>query len=500
MSELIRKDASVLAGLVSSGEVSAVEVAQAHLDRIAAVDGDLHAFLHVDTKGALASAAAVDAKVKSGEKLSVLAGVPLGLKDILATNGLPTTCGSRVLDGWIPPYDATVVTKLREAGVVILGKTNMDEFAMGSSTEHSAFGPTHNPWDLERIPGGSGGGSSACVASFEAPLAIGTDTGGSIRQPAAVTGSVGVKPTYGGVSRYGIVALASSLDQAGPCARNVLDTALLHSVIAGHDPMDSTSINAPVPDVIAAAKRADIKGMKVGIVKELGGEGYQTGVRTRFEESVALIESLGAEVVEVSCPSFPAALAAYYLILPSEASSNLAKFDGIRFGNRVGDDGTKSVEQVMSETRAAGFGSEVIRRIILGTYALSAGYYDAYYGQAQKVRTLIKQDFDAAFAKVDVLISPTAPTTAFKIGEKLDDPLAMYLNDVATIPVNMAGLPGMSLPIGLAPEDNLPVGLQIIAPAMADDRLYNVGAAIERELLAKWGGPILGLAPELAGA
>ena len=500
MSELIRKDASVLAGLVSSGEVSAVEVAQAHLDRIAAVDGDVHAFLHVDTKGALASAAAVDAKVKTGEKLSVLAGVPLGLKDILATNGLPTTCGSRVLDGWIPPYDATVVTKLREAGVVILGKTNMDEFAMGSSTEHSAFGPTHNPWDLERIPGGSGGGSSACVASFEAPLAIGTDTGGSIRQPAAVTGSVGVKPTYGGVSRYGIVALASSLDQTGPCARNVLDTALLHSVIAGHDPMDSTSINAPVPDVIAAAKRADIKGMKVGIVKELGGEGYQAGVRTRFEESVALIESLGAEVVEVSCPSFPAALAAYYLILPSEASSNLAKFDGIRFGNRVGDDGTKSVEQVMSETRAAGFGSEVIRRIILGTYALSAGYYDAYYGQAQKVRTLIKQDFDAAFAKVDVLISPTAPTTAFKIGEKLDDPLAMYLNDVATIPVNMAGLPGMSLPIGLAPEDNLPVGLQIIAPAMADDRLYNVGAAIERELLAKWGGPILGLAPELAGA
>jgi aspartyl-tRNA(Asn)/glutamyl-tRNA(Gln) amidotransferase subunit A len=500
MSDLIRKDASELAGLVSSGEVSAVEVAQAHLDRIAAVDGDVHAFLHVDTKGALASAAAVDAKVKAGDKLSVLAGVPLGLKDILATNGLPTTCGSRVLDGWIPPYDATVVTKLREAGVVILGKTNMDEFAMGSSTEHSAFGPTHNPWDLERIPGGSGGGSSACVSSFEAPLAIGTDTGGSIRQPAAVTGSVGVKPTYGGVSRYGIVALASSLDQAGPCARNVLDTAMLHSVIAGHDPMDATSINAPVPDVIAAAKRADIKGMKVGIVKELGGEGYQAGVRSRFEESVALIESLGAEVVEVSCPSFPAALAAYYLILPSEASSNLAKFDGIRFGNRVGDDGTKSVEQVMSETRAAGFGSEVIRRIILGTYALSAGYYDAYYGQAQKVRTLIKQDFDAAFAKVDVLISPTAPTTAFKIGEKLDDPLAMYLNDVATIPVNMAGLPGMSLPIGLAPEDNLPVGLQIIAPAMADDRLYNVGAAIERELLAKWGGPILGMAPELAGA
>jgi aspartyl-tRNA(Asn)/glutamyl-tRNA(Gln) amidotransferase subunit A len=500
MSDLIRKDASVLAGLIAKKEVSAVEVAQAHLDRISAVDGDVHAFLHIDTEGALTSAAAVDAKVKKGEHLSVLAGVPLGLKDVLASKGLPTTCGSRVLEGWIPPYDATVVTKLREAGIVILGKTNMDEFAMGSSTEHSAFGPSHNPWDLDRIPGGSGGGSSACVSAFEAPLAIGTDTGGSIRQPAAVTGSVGVKPTYGGVSRYGLVALASSLDQAGPCARNVLDTALLHSVIAGHDPKDATSINSPVPDVVSAAKRGDIKGMKVGVVKELGGEGYQAGVQSRFDETVALIESMGAEVVEVSCPSFPAALAAYYLILPSEASSNLAKFDGIRFGNRVGDDGTKSVEQVMSETRAAGFGDEVIRRIILGTYALSAGYYDAYYGQAQKIRTLIARDFANAFTKTDVLISPTAPTTAFKIGEKLDDPLAMYLNDVATIPVNMAGLPGMSIPIGLAPEDGLPVGLQIIAPAMADDRLYNVGAAIERELLAKWGGPLLAQAPELAGA
>jgi aspartyl-tRNA(Asn)/glutamyl-tRNA(Gln) amidotransferase subunit A len=500
MSDLIRKDASELASLIATKEVSAVEVAQAHLDRITAVDEDVHAFLHIDTAGALDAAAAVDAKVKAGDRLSVLAGVPLGLKDVLASKGLPTTCGSKVLEGWIPPYDATVVTKLREAGIVILGKTNMDEFAMGSSTEHSAFGPSHNPWDLERIPGGSGGGSSACVSAFEAPLAIGTDTGGSIRQPAAVTGSVGVKPTYGGVSRFGLVALASSLDQAGPCARNVLDTALLHSVIAGYDPKDATSINSPVPDVIAAAKRGDIKGMKIGIVKELGGEGYQAGVQSRFDESVALIESMGAEVVEVSCPSFPAALAAYYLILPSEASSNLAKFDGIRFGNRVGDDGTKSVEQVMSETRAAGFGDEVIRRIILGTYALSAGYYDAYYGQAQKVRTLIARDFANAFTKADVLISPTAPTTAFKIGEKLDDPLAMYLNDVATIPVNMAGLPGMSIPIGLAPEDGLPVGLQIIAPAMADDRLYNVGAAIERELFAKWGGPLLAQAPELAGA
>jgi aspartyl-tRNA(Asn)/glutamyl-tRNA(Gln) amidotransferase subunit A len=500
MSDLIHLTAAQLAEKISTREVSSVEVTQAHLDRIEKVDGAVHAFLHIDSAGALAAASAVDKSIAAGEVQSVLAGVPLGLKDVVASKGLPTTCGSKILAGWIPPYDATLVTNLRNAGIPILGKTNMDEFAMGSSTEHSAYGPTHNPWDLERIPGGSGGGSSACIAAFEAPLAIGTDTGGSIRQPAAVTGTVGVKPTYGGVSRYGLVALASSLDQAGPCARTVLDTALLHSVIAGYDPKDSTSINKAVPAVVQAAKRGDIKGMRIGVVKELGGEGYQTGVQTRFDETVAIIESLGAEVVEVSCPNFPYALAAYYLILPSECSSNLAKFDGIRFGLRVGDDGSKSVEQVMSETRAAGFGDEVIRRIILGTYALSAGYYDAYYGQAQKIRTLIARDFEAAFTKVDVLISPTAPTTAFKIGEKLDDPLAMYLNDIATIPVNLAGLPGMSLPIGLAPEDNLPVGLQIMAPAMADDRLYNVGAAIERALFEKWGGYLINQIPELAGS
>ncbi len=500
MSELIFKSASELAELISSNQVSSVEVTQAHLDRISAVDGDVHAFLHIDVEGALAAAADVDAKRAAGAEQSVLAGVPLGLKDVLTAKGLPTTAGSKMLEGWRPPYDSTVVTKLREAGVVIVGKTNMDEFAMGSSTEHSAYGPTHNPWDLTRIPGGSGGGSSACLAAFETPLSIGSDTGGSIRQPAAVTGTVGVKPTYGGVSRYGLIALASSLDQAGPCARNVLDTALLHSVIAGHDPKDSTSIDAPVPAVIEAARRGDVKGMKIGVVRELGGEGYQAGVRQRFDEAVTILESLGAEIVEVSCPSFPQALAAYYLILPSEASSNLAKFDGIRFGLRVGDDGNHSVEQVMSQTRAAGFGPEVIRRIILGTYALSAGYYDAYYGQAQKVRTMIARDFAAAFAKVDVLISPTAPTTAFKLGEKLDDPLAMYLNDVATIPLNLAGLPGMSLPIGLAPEDNLPVGLQIMAPAMADERLYNVGAALERALLDTWGAPLLSQAPNLVGA
>jgi aspartyl-tRNA(Asn)/glutamyl-tRNA(Gln) amidotransferase subunit A len=500
MSDLIKLSAADLANKLAEKEVSAVEVTEAHLARIDQVDPDVHAFLHVDRDGALASAKAIDDQRANGQTLPVLAGVPLGLKDILATKGLPTTCGSKILEGWKPPYDATVVTKLRNAGIIILGKTNMDEFAMGSSTEHSAYGPTRNPWDLSRIPGGSGGGSSACLAAFEAPLAIGTDTGGSIRQPASVTGTVGVKPTYGGVSRYGAVALASSLDQIGPCARTVLDTALLHSVIAGHDPMDSTSINAPVPDVIAAAKLGDIKGMTIGVVKEISGDGFQAGVKQRFDEAVALLESLGANVVEVSCPNFPYALAAYYLILPSECSSNLAKFDGIRFGLRTGDDGNHSVEQVMSLTRAAGFGDEVIRRIILGTYALSAGYYDAYYGQAQKVRTLIAQDFAKAFAQVDVLISPTAPTTAFKIGEKLDDPLAMYLNDVATIPLNLAGLPGMSLPIGLAPEDGLPVGLQIMAPAMADDRLYNVGAALERALLSQWGAPLLSSAPELAGA
>jgi aspartyl-tRNA(Asn)/glutamyl-tRNA(Gln) amidotransferase subunit A len=494
---MIRQSASELAAALTARDVSAVEVTQAHLDRIAEVDGDVHAFLYVDAEGALIAAREVDRARAAGEQLGALAGMPLALKDIVATKGIPTTCGSRMLEGWRPPYDATVVRRLRDAGVIILGKTNMDEFAMGSSTEHSAFGPTRNPWDLERIPGGSGGGSSASLAAFEAPLAIGTDTGGSIRQPAAVTGTVGVKPTYGGVSRYGVVALASSLDQVGPCARTVLDAALLHEVIAGHDPMDQTSIAAPVPDVVAAARRGDIAGLRIGVVRELGGDGYQAGVRQRFDEAVVLLTSLGAEVIEVSCPSFDYALAAYYLILPSECSSNLAKFDGIRFGLRVGDDGSRTVEQVMSATRQAGFGAEVTRRIMLGTYALSAGYYDAYYGQAQKVRTMIAADFAAAFRKVDVMVSPTAPTTAFKIGEKLDDPLAMYLNDVATIPVNLAGLPGMSVPVGLAPEDGLPVGLQIIAPAMADDRLYNVGAALERALLATWGAPLL---DSLAGA
>ncbi len=498
--DITRSSAAELAHALDSRELSSVEVVQAHLDRIAAVDGDVHSYLHVDGEGALAAAREVDARRSSGEELHVLAGVPIAVKDVLATKGVPTTCGSKILQGWVPPYDATVVAKLRAAGMPILGKTNMDEFAMGSSTEHSAYGPTHNPWDLTRIPGGSGGGSAAVVASYAAPLAIGTDTGGSIRQPASVTGTVGVKPTYGGVSRYGLVALASSLDQAGPCTRTVLDAALLHSVIGGHDPLDSTSINAPVPAVVEAARRADVKGLRVGVIKELGGEGYQAGVRARFDESVALLQEAGAEVVEVSCPSFDYALAAYYLILPSEASSNLAKFDGMRYGARVLPAGVDdpSAEQVMAATRDAGFGDEVKRRIILGTYALSSGYYDAYYGQAQKVRRLIANDFAAAFEKVDVLVSPTAPTTAFELGAKLDDPMSMYLQDVATIPANLAGVPGMSLPSGLADEDGLPTGIQILAPATQDDRLYGVGAALEKMLLDRWGAPLLTQAPELS--
>ena len=497
--DLTRATAATLADALADKTISSVELTQAHLDRIATVDGAVHSYLHVDHEGALAAARDVDGRRSNGEAMGALAGVPIAVKDVMATRGLPTTCGSSILEGWIPPYDATVVTKLRAAGLPILGKTNMDEFAMGSSTEHSAYGPSHNPWDLERIPGGSGGGSSSVLASFQAPLATGTDTGGSIRQPAAVTATVGTKPTYGGVSRYGLVALASSLDQAGPCGRTVLDTALLHAVMGGHDPMDSTSIDAPVPPVVEAARRADVKGMRVGVVRELGGEGYQPGVRSRFEESVQLLVDLGAEVVEVSCPNFDYALAAYYLILPSEASSNLAKFDAMRYGLRVLPDGVDapSAEQVMAATRDAGFGPEVKRRIILGTYALSSGYYDAYYGSAQKVRTLIAQDFDAAFAQVDVLVSPTAPTTAFKLGDKLDDPMAMYLNDIATIPANLAGVPGMSLPSGLAEEDGLPVGFQILAPAMQDDRLYAVGAALEGALTERWGGPILDGIPDL---
>jgi aspartyl-tRNA(Asn)/glutamyl-tRNA(Gln) amidotransferase subunit A len=494
MTDLTRLTAADLAATIAAREVSAVEVAQAHLDRVAAVDGNadrgVHAFLHVDADGALAAAAKVDA----GEVSGPLAGVPLALKDVLTMRGVPTTSGSRILEGWRPPYDATVTAKLRSAGVTILGKTNMDEFAMGSSTENSAYGPTRNPWDLSRIPGGSSGGSAAAVAAHEAPLAVGTDTGGSIRQPAAVCGLVGVKPTYGGVSRYGLIAFSSSLDQAGPLARTVLDAALLHAVIAGYDPLDSTSIDAPVPDIVGACAARDLTGTKVGVVRELSGDGYEPGVQAAFDVAVKALTALGADVVEVSCPHFAYALPAYYLIAPSECSSNLARFDAMRYGLRVqhGDDGA---EQVMAATREAGFGPEVKRRIILGTYALSSGYYDAYYGQAQKVRTLITRDFDAAYESVDVLVSPTTPTVAFKIGERVDDPMAMYQSDVASIPSNLAGNASMSLPVGLS--EGLPVGLQIVAPPLADDRLYRVGAALEAALDAARGHPLLAEMGEL---
>ncbi|MGH3930243.1 MAG: Asp-tRNA(Asn)/Glu-tRNA(Gln) amidotransferase subunit GatA, partial [Pseudonocardiaceae bacterium] len=461
----------------------------------------VHAFLHLDAEGALAAAAGVDAGVRRGDPpASPLAGVPLALKDVFTTADMPTTCGSRILEGWRPPYDATVTRKLRAAGVVILGKTNMDEFAMGSSTENSAYGPTRNPWDLDRIPGGSGGGSAASVAAFEVPLAIGTDTGGSIRQPSAMTGTVGVKPTYGGVSRYGLVAFSSSLDQGGPVARTVLDAALLHEVIGGHDGLDSTSIDAPVPPVVAAARTGatgDLAGVRIGVVTQFRGEGYQPGVLSAFEAAVHRLRELGAQLVEVSCPFFDHALPAYYLIAPSECSSNLARFDGMRYGCRVGDDGTRSAEEVMALTREAGFGPEVKRRIMLGTYALSAGYYDAYYGQAQKVRTLIIRDFASAFEQVDVLISPTSPTTAFRIGERVDDPLAMYLSDLCTIPANLAGNAALSVPAGLSGDDGLPVGLQVMAPALADDRAYLVAAAYEVARDAADGGPLAHRVPEL---
>ncbi len=482
MSDIIRQDAATLAGKIARRELSSVEVTQACLDQIEATDEQYRAFLHVAADQALADAARVDAAVAAGEDVTPLAGVPLALKDVFTTTDMPTTCGSKILEGWNSPYDATVTLRLRAAGIPILGKTNMDEFAMGSSTENSAFGPTRNPWDVDRVPGGSGGGSAAALAAFQAPLAIGSDTGGSIRQPAALTATVGVKPTYGTVSRYGLVACASSLDQGGPCARTVLDTALLHAVIAGHDAKDSTSIDAEVPDVVAAARagsRGDLRGVRIGVVSQLRGDGYQAGVLESFNAAVEQLKTLGAEVGEVSCPHFDHALAAYYLILPSEVSSNLARFDGMRYGLRVGDDGTHSAEEVMALTRAAGFGPEVKRRIMIGTYALSAGYYDAYYNHAQKVRTLIARDLEEAYQRVDVLVSPATPTTAFRLGEKVDNPLAMYLFDLCTLPLNLAGHSGMSVPSGLSPDDSLPVGLQIMAPALADDRLYRVGAAYE---------------------
>jgi aspartyl-tRNA(Asn)/glutamyl-tRNA(Gln) amidotransferase subunit A len=480
VTDVTRLSAADLGRRLAARELSSVEATRAHLDRIAEVDTKVRAFLHVDSEGALESARAVDVLRAAGADLGPLAGVPVAVKDVFTTRGVPTTCGSKILEAWRPPYDATVVTRMRAAGLVILGKTNMDEFAMGSSTEYSAYGPTYNPWDLTRIPGGSGGGSAAAVAGYEAPLAIGSDTGGSIRQPGAVTGTVGAKPTYGGTSRYGLVAFSSSLDTPGPCARTVEDAALLHAIIGGYDPRDSTSIPTPVPDVVGAALRGatgDLSGLRIGLVTEFAAEGAEPGVAAAVRESIEALVKLGAEVVEVSCPHFAYALPAYYLIAPSECSSNLARFDGVRYGLRVGDDGMRSLEEVMSLTRAAGFGAEVKRRIILGTYALSAGYYEAYYGQAQKVRTLIARDFAAAFERADVLVAPTTPFVAFPLGSRTTDPYQMYLADLYTIPSNLYGGPAISVPCGLS--EGLPVGLQVMAPTMADDRMYRVAAALE---------------------
>ncbi|MEY3561347.1 MAG: Asp-tRNA(Asn)/Glu-tRNA(Gln) amidotransferase subunit GatA [Actinomycetota bacterium] len=497
MSELVFLPASELAAKIASKEISSVDLTKAFYDRSEELNPKTNSYITLNRENAMAAAKLADEALSKGEVLSPLHGVPIAVKDNLTTTDAQTTSGSNILRGWVPQYDATVVSKLRKAGLPILGKTNLDEFAMGSSTEYSAFGPSRNPWDLSRIPGGSGGGSSSAVSGHLAPIAIGSDTGGSIRYPAAVTGSVGAKPTYGAVSRYGLVALASSLDQIGPVANNVLDTALLHDVIAGYDAHDSTSLPHSLGSMAEAVKNADVKGLRVGVVKQLNSDAFQPGVKELFDDTIAKLVAQGVEVVEVDCPSFEYAIAAYYLILPAEASSNLAKFDSVRFGLRVTPEGTPTIERVMAATREAGFGPEVKRRIILGTYALSSGYYDAYYGSAQKVRTLIQRDLAAAFSKVDVLLTPTAPTTAFKIGEKVNDPLAMYLNDIATIPANLAGIPGMSVPNGLAKEDGLPSGVQILAPAMQDAQMYRVGSIIEQMYLAEWGSPLIAQAPNL---
>ena len=466
-----------LAERFAAGEATAVAATEAALERIRATDERLHAFLTVTGEQALADAAAVDAARRRGERLGPLAGVPLALKDVLVTKGVRTTAGSKILDEFFPPYDATVVTRLRQAGVVILGKTNMDEFAMGSSTENSGFGPTRNPWDPDRVPGGSSGGSAAAVAAGQATLGIGTDTGGSIRQPASLCGIVGVKPTYGLVSRYGLIAFASSLDQVGPLTRDVRDAATLLEAISGHDPMDSTSIPG-APTDFSSRLEAGVDGLRVGVVDELFLEGTDPGVLARVREALDRLERLGARLEPCSLPSFEYALSAYYLIAPAECSSNLARYDGVRWGLRAKDAG--DVVDMMQRTRQAGFGPEVKRRIMLGTYALSAGYYDAYYGQAQKVRTLVLRELEAAFQRFDLLAGPTSPSVAFPIGERVDDPLAIYLSDVFTIPVNLAGNAAVSVPAGLA--DGLPVGLQLIAPALGEATMLRAAWAFEQDL------------------
>lgn len=459
-----------------SKERSAVEITQGYLDQIAALEPTIRSYLTVTGDQALAQAAQVDARIAAGEDIGLLTGIPIALKDNLCTQGVRTTCGSKILENFVPPYESTVTGKLRDAGAIALGKTNLDEFAMGSSTENSAYQLTGNPWDVSRVPGGSSGGSAAAVAAGECAVALGSDTGGSIRQPASFCGIVGLKPTYGLVSRFGLVAFASSLDQIGPLARTVEDAALLLGAIAGHDPKDSTSLDVNIPDYTQYLK-TDLKGRKVGIITEtFAAEGIDPTVRAATETAIQQLKDLGAEIQEISCPRFAYGLPAYYIIAPSEASSNLARYDGVKYGIRNNSD---SLMSMYTKTRAEGFGAEVKRRIMIGTYALSAGYYDAYYLKAQKVRTLIKQDFEAAFGQVDVLVCPTVPTTAFKAGEKVDDPLSMYLTDLMTIPVNLAGLPGLSLPCGFD-DQGLPIGLQLIGNALREDLLFEVGSAYEQ--------------------
>jgi aspartyl-tRNA(Asn)/glutamyl-tRNA(Gln) amidotransferase subunit A len=465
--------ALALAEQVRGGAVSAVEVIERHLAAIDETDGAVHAFLIVLHDAARGEAAVIDRRIAAGEDVGPLAGVPVAVKDNLCTSGVPTTCSSRILDGWRPPYDATVVERVRAAGAVVVGKTNLDEFAMGSSTENSAFGATHNPYGVDRVPGGSSGGSAAAVAAGLVPLALGSDTGGSIRQPAALCGVVGMKPTYGTVSRYGLVAFASSLDQVGPLTASVADAAALFDAIAGHDPLDSTSLDRPAPRSLEHLDDG-VEGLRVGLARELI-DGVAPEVAAQVQRAAEVLDAAGAAVTECSIPELAYGLPAYYLLAPAEASSNLSRYDGVRYGNRV--DGA-DVEAMMRATRAAGFGPEVKRRIMLGTYALSAGYYDAYYGQAQKVRTLIINAFDNAYKHVDVLLGATTPTTAFALGDKVDDPMAMYLSDVCTVPSNLAGHPAISVPFG-ADGQGLPIGVQVLASALCEPLVFRVAAVLE---------------------
>ena len=458
-----------------SGESTAVELLGSVLETATSTEAQIHAYLTIDRDGAREAATQADADLADGIDRGPLHGIPIALKDNMVTRGMETTAASQILAGYVPPYSATVVDRLRDGGAVIVGKTNLDEFAMGSSTENSAYGPTYNPWDITRVAGGSSGGSAGAVSIGSALGALGSDTGGSIRQPASLCGVVGAKPTYGTVSRYGLIAFASSLDQIGPLTRTVEDSGLLLSAIWGHDPLDATSYAGDYPDPLAGLDRG-VDGLRVGVVSELAGEGYEPQVESAVAEMVGRLESEGAMVIEVSLPTFDIALSAYYLIAPAEASANLARFDGVRYGHR-GDGATS--EEMMSRSRAEGFGPEVIRRILLGTYALSAGYYDAFYGQAQKVRSAIQQDFAAAYEKVDVLVSPTSPTVAFPAGARTADPLAMYLSDICTVPSNLAGHPAVSVPIGLD-DVGLPIGFQVMAPVLAEDVMFGVAAQVER--------------------